>query len=164
MKFDTLKNYRHLFFLLLIFSAPFASFGQFEIKPLVKENNFMVDYYTDQNYVVFIIESKYVPFIYTDNNRNNTKDSYIDRLYSVINENELCVATELENGATTTCGQSTNAIVLVNGNDYQFIIPKKELTFYPNASIYVTFGYYDSKQRVTYKIKNNQRAFVVDSF
>jgi hypothetical protein len=161
MKFNILKNSLRLLFLLFILSAPFTSFGQFEIRPLVNENNFKADYYTDQNYVVFIIESKHVPFIYTDNNRNNIRDPYIDRLYSVINDNELCVVIELEDGATTTCGQATNAMVLVNGNDYQFIIPKKELTFSPKSSIYVTFGYYDSEQRVTYKIKNNQRAFVI---
>lgn len=157
---STMKKTRSIF-LLLCLSIPFISLGQFEIKPLVKERNFIVNYFTTDEYVAFIIESKYIPFIYTDVNRNNLMDPYIDKMYTVKNGNSLCLSIRLEEGATTTCGQATNAILLASGNAYQFIIPKKELTYFTLKPIDVTFGAYDSEKKIYIQSISKKGAYTV---
>ena len=147
--------------ILLFFSTPFISFGQFEKKSLVKEDNFVVSYYKSENYLVFLIESKYAPFIYTDINKNNIMDPYIDKLYSVIDGNSLCVSNKLENNAATTCGQSTKAVLVANRNEYQFIIPKNELTYSPKEPIYVSFGAYDKENKLVYSFTNKTKSYII---
>jgi hypothetical protein len=148
-----------LFFLIF---TPVVSFGQFEIKTLVQEKNATVNYYKNENYLVFLIDTKHTPFIYTDINRNHLTDPYIDKLFSVSDRTSLCVANKLENDATTTCGQSTRAILLVNKNRFQFIIPKNELTYTPSEPIYISFGVYDKENKVVYSINNKGRSYIIE--
>ena len=138
-----------------------TSYSQVELKTLVDMDSFIVKYYQNDKFLHFIIESNYTPFIYTDINRNNKTDPYIDKLYSVINEKSLCVANQLENNATTTCDQITSAYLEVNLNVYHFVIPKNELSYTPLSPIYVSFGAFDKNSLTKYIINNRRKSFVI---
>ena len=137
------------------------SYSQIEIKTLVNRENFIVKYYQNEEYLDIIIESNYTPFIYTDINRNNKTDPYIDKLYSVINGNSLCVANQLENNATTTCNQSTSATLDVNLKNYHFVIPKKELRYTLSKPIYISFGAFDKNSTTKYLITNRKKSYII---
>ena len=142
--------------------TPIISFSQIELKTLVNNKDFIVKYYQDENYLGILIESKYTPFIYSDINRNNLTDPYIDRLYSVNNGVSLCVANQLEKGNTTTCGQSTKATLIVNQNNYHFIIPKNELTYLPTSPIYLSFETFDKKTLTRYTFNSNEKSYIIN--
>ncbi len=146
----------------LFFSMPFISFGQFQVKSLVDESDFKANYYSNKDYLIITIFAKNVPFIYTDINKNNAIDPYIDKLYSVTEGNNLCMAYVLEDEASTTCGQATKATLLVKNNEYQYIIPKNELTYSPYEPIFLTFGAWDEEKKMKNSIKNNNKSFVID--
>jgi hypothetical protein len=159
MKKNAPYKFKLLFY--LVFLIPTVAFNQIEFKTLVKRKNFKVKYYQNDKYVGLIIESKFTPFIYTDINRNNLTDPYIDKLYSVINGNSLCVSNQLENQATTRCGQSTHATLIANQNNYHFVIPKNELCYIPSKPIYLSFGGFDKNSSVMYSITNNNKSFII---
>jgi|688.fasta_scaffold915069_1 hypothetical protein len=153
--------YKNKLLFSLVFLIPNVAFNQIEFKTLVKRDNFKVKYYQNDKYIGLVIESKYTPFIYTDINGNNITDPYIDKLYSVIDGNSLCVSNQLENKATTTCGQSTHATLIANENNYHFVIPKKELSYTPSKPIYLSFGGFDKNSAVLYLINNNNKSFII---
>jgi hypothetical protein len=88
-------------------------------------------------------------------------DPYIDKLFSVNDDKSLCVANQLENEATTTCGQSTNATLIYNQNSYHFIIPKNELSYRPSEPIYLSFGAFDKDSSSLHSITSNKQSFVI---
>ena len=135
--------------------------SQFQVKIIVDEKDFTAKYYTNEDYVLITIFSKYVPTIYTDINKNNVIDPYVEKEYSVIQGNNLCVANVLEDEATTTCDQATNAILLAKNNEYQFIIPKNELTYIPKEPIFLTFAVWDEEKKIHYKITNSDKSFIL---
>ena len=144
----------------LIFNAADAQ-SQFQVKIIVDEKDFTAKYYTNEDYVLITIFSKYVPTIYTDINKNNVTDPYVEKEYSVIQGNNLCVANVLEDEASTTCDQATNAILLAKNNEYQFIIPKNELTYIQNEPIFLTFGAWDKEKKIHYYISNSNKSYVM---
>ena len=146
--------------MLLIFKAADAQ-SQFQVKIIVDEKDFTAKYYTNEDYVLITIFSKYVPTIFTDINKNNVIDPYVEKEYSVIQGNNLCVANVLEDEASTTCDQATNAILLAKNNEYQFIIPKNELTYRPNEPIFLTFGAWDEEKKIHYYISNSNKSYVM---
>lgn len=149
---------KSLIFLFFLISS--ISLSQIELTTLFNRDNFRVKYYQNDDYIGIVIESKYTPFIYTDINRNNVTDPYIDRLYSVIDGNSLCVANQLENDATTTCGQATRATLIVNKNNYHFVIPKNELRYSPSKPIFLSFGAFDKSSTSKYYI-NNKNSYII---
>ena len=154
---------KKLFFMaimLLMFRAADAQ-SQFQVKTIVVEKDFTAKYYTNEDYVLITIFSKYVPTIFTDINKNNVIDPYVEKEYSVIQGNNLCVANVLEDEASTTCDQATNAILLAKNNEYQFIIPKNELTYIPNEPIFLTFGAWDEEKKIHYYISNSNKSYVM---
>jgi hypothetical protein len=147
--------------LVLVFSIiPFISFSQFQVKKIVFEKDFIANYYANEDYVVITIFSKYVPFIYTDINKNNLIDPYVEKLFSV-SQGGICASNVLEDGANTTCNQATNAILLVKNNEYQFIIPKNELTYIPKEPIFLTFAVWDEEKKIHYKITNSDKSYIL---
>ena len=146
--------------MLLIFKAADAQ-SQFQVKIIVDEKDFTAKYYTNEDYVLITIFSKYVPTIFTDINKNNVIDPYVEKEYSVIQGNNLCVANVLEDEASTRCDQATNAILLAKNNEYQFIIPKNELTYRPNEPIFLTFGAWDEEKKIHYYISNSNKSYVM---
>jgi hypothetical protein len=127
----------------------------------VFEKDFIANYYANEDYVLITIFSKYVPFIYTDINKNNVIDPYIEKLFSVSQGDHICVSNVLEDGATTTCNQATNSILLSKNNEYQFIIPKNELTYAPHEPIFLTFGVWDEEKKIQYKITNSNKSYIL---
>ena len=147
--------------MLLIFKAADAQ-SQFQVKIIVDEKDFTAKYYTNEDYVLITIFSKYVPTICTDINKNNVIDPYVEKIYSVTQGNNLCVANVLEDEATTTCNQATNAILLSKNNEHQFIIPKNELTYRPNEPIFLTFSLWNEEKKIHYKISNSNKSYVIN--
>jgi hypothetical protein len=136
--------------------------SQFQVKIIVVEKDFTANYYSNEDYVHITIFSKYVPTIYTDINKNNIIDPYVEKIYTVTQGNNLCVANVLENQASTTCDQVTSAILLSKNNEYQFIIPKNELTYRPNEPIFLTFSVWNKEKKIHYNIKNSNKSYVIN--
>ena len=136
--------------------------SQFQVKIIVVEKDFTANYYSNEDYVLITIFTKYSPTIYTDINKNNVIDPYVEKKYSVTQGNNLCVANVLEDEATTTCNQATNAILLSKNNEYQFIIPKNELTYIPNEPIFLTFSLWNEEKKIHYKMSNRNKSYVIN--
>ena len=164
MKFN--KSQKNRLVLFFIFSLTYnLLYCQIIQKPLIKERDFQVEYYANENDIIFIIQTNFTPFIHTDINRNNLRDGYIDRLYSVNSDHSMCVANFIDNFeyATTTCGQPTNSKLIVNGNVYQFIIPKNELSYESMENIFVSFKSYDKQGKSKYykNPRDNSEIFII---
>ena len=153
-----------LFFLFSLFSN--LLYSQIIQKTLIKERDFLVEYYTNDDYVIFKIETNATPFIFTDINRNKRRDGFIDRMYTVNSNKSMCVTIFLDNFeyATTTCDQPTNSKLIVNGNIYQFIIPKNELSYEPMENICVSFKTYDKegKSKFYTNPRDNSENFIIN--
>ena len=146
----------------LFILTPILSFGQIEMKRLLKERNFIVDYFQNEEYLIVFIQTDYTPFIYSDINSNNYTDPYVDKLYTIVNGGTLCVANQLENGATSTCGQTTKAIVIADQNKYEFIIPRNELSYTAKVPIYLSFGALDRNSHEIHRFRNKNKSFVIE--
>ncbi len=57
------------------------------------EKDFIANYYANEDYVLITIFSKYIPFIYTDINKNNVIDPYIEKLFSVSQGEQVIYST-----------------------------------------------------------------------
>ncbi len=147
--------------MLLMFRAADAQ-SQFQEKIIVVEKDFTANYYTNEDYVIITILSKFVPSIYTDINKNNLIDPFIEKIYSVSRGNNLCVANVLEGESSTTCDQATNAILVAKNNEYQFIIPKNELTYIPKEPIFLTFGAWNEEKKIHFTISNKNKSYVLN--
>jgi hypothetical protein len=72
------------------------------------------------------------------------------------------VANQLENGATSPCGQSTKAILISDRNKYEFIIPRNEMGYTSTIPIHLSFAAFDSFSGEKRRFMNNKKSFVLE--
>ncbi len=72
------------------------------------------------------------------------------------------MANQLENGATSPCGQSTKAILISDRNKYEFIIPRNEMGYTSTIPIHLSFAAFDSFSGEKRRFMNNKKSFVLE--
>ena len=133
-----------------------------EIKNLINEPSFKVDYSFHGTYLKVIVQTNFSPSISFDVNQNRSIDNRIDRNYGLTSANELCAQFWIHEKLLTFCGQATGAKLNNSGNNYVFLLPYFEISSLKNGKFYINFSYWDGTNTIYYPNSRFKESYILD--